>query len=90
MSQEKVELRKAQKGNTKANVKKEKRKKVLITIIAVVVAVIAVVWIGVSIFFGIKEKASTAEKQVNLDAVQEYMKELDTEVNGSGEESKTE
>lgn len=79
MSQEKVELRKSQKGNTKANVKKEKRNRFLVTIILSVVAVAVIVWIALSIIFGMKNSSENKEKQVNLDSIQTYMQELDAE-----------
>lgn len=90
MSQEKVELRKVQKGNVKADVKKAKTKSLIITIVIAAIAVVIVAWIGISIFLSAKKKAETAEKQVNLDAIQTYMEELDTEINGSDEETEAE
>lgn len=79
MSQEKVELRKAQKGNIKSDIKKEKKKRVLFTIIGVVVAVVIVAWIAISIVFSVKNKKSSGETEVNLDAIQNYMQELDAD-----------
>lgn len=79
MSQEKVELRKAQKGNIKSDIKKEKKKRVLFTIIGVAVAVVIVAWIAISIVFSVKNKKSSGETEVNLDAIQNYMQELDAD-----------
>lgn len=90
MSQEKVELRKSQKGSRKADVKKAKRNSLIIKIVIAVVAVVVIAWIGVSIFLSAQKKAETSEKEVNLDSIQTYMEELDTEINGSDEEAEAE
>lgn len=90
MSQEKVDLRKGQKGNRKEEVKKAKRNSLIIKIVIAVVAVIVVAWIGISIYAGIKDKAANGEKQVNLDSIQNYMEEIDEEINGTEEDAEEE
>lgn len=86
MSQEKVDLRKAAKAGRKAQNKKDKRKKTIGKIVLVVIIAALLVWIGYSIFSVVKNGKGDNNKEVNLDSLQNYMQELDEEVNGTGEE----
>lgn len=88
MSQEKVDLRKAAKAGRKAQNKKDKMKKTVSTVILVVIAAVLVGWVGYSIFTRVKnDGGSTQTKEVNLDALQNYMQEIEEESNGTDEET---
>ncbi len=88
MSQEKVDLRKAEKAGRKKQNKKDKTKKLIIKIVIILVAAVIVAWIGYSIFIAVKNGSgsSAGTKEVNLDALQEYMEEVQNEVNGVEDE----
>lgn len=87
MSQEKVDLRKAAKAGRKTQNKKDKTKKTIGKIVLVVIIAVLLAWIGYSIFSVVKNgKGDNNKKEANLDALQNYMQEVEQEVNGTGEE----
>ncbi len=78
MSQEKVDLRKAAKAGRKAQNKKDKTKKTIVKIVVGIVIAALLVWIGYSIFSITKNGGSNNNnKEVNLDALQDYMQGLE-------------
>lgn len=81
MSQEKVDLRKAQKAGRKKQNQREKRKKLAITIVVFVIALAILGWIGYSVFQAVRNKTgNSTQKEVDLDALQNYMEQIESEV----------
>lgn len=82
MSQEKVDLRKAEKAGRKKQNQRDKRKKLAITIVLVIIVLAILGWIGYSVFQAVRSKVGNGnQKEVNLDALQNYMEEIESEVN---------
>lgn len=81
MSQEKVDLRKAEKAGRKKQNQRDKRKRLAITIVVFVVALAILGWIGYSVYQAVKNKTGNSnQKEVDLDALQNYMEEIESEV----------
>jgi cytoskeletal protein RodZ len=87
MSQEKVDLRKAAKAGRKKQNKKDKKKKILGRVILAIIVLALLVWIGYSVFTAVKGGSSDNTKQVNLDSLQNYMEEIEDEVDGTDEDT---
>lgn len=89
MSQEKVDLRKAAKAGRKQQNKRDKKKRIIGKVVLVVVILALLVWIGYSIFSMVKGGTKDANKEVNLDSLQNYMQEVQDEVDGTDEDAQT-
>ena len=85
MSQEKVDRQKAAKAGRKQQKKKDKMKKTVGIIVLVVIAAAILVWIGYSIFSRVTNGSSNDSQEVNLDSLQNYMQEIEEEIDGTGE-----
>ena len=87
MSQEKVDRQKAVKAGRKQQKKKDKMKKTIGIIVLVVIVVAIAVWIGYSVFSRVTNGSGNNRQEVNLDSLQNYMQEIDDEVNGTDEKA---
>lgn len=85
MSQEKVELQKAAKVSRKVQNKKNKTKQAIVKAIVAVVVLVLVAWIGYSIYSTVKNRGNDTKKEVNMDALQDYMEEVQNEIDGTEE-----
>ena len=74
MSQAKVERYKQEKKNRTAEVKKQKRKKILGRVIAVLVCAAIAIWIGFSAYNYHQENKPVKTTSINLDSIQNYIK----------------
>lgn len=75
MSQAKVERYKQEKKNRKAELKKQKRKKVLGCIIAILICAAIAVWIGFSAYSYHQEHQPVKTTSINVDAIQNFIKD---------------
>lgn len=89
MSQEKVDRQKAAKAGRKQQKKKDKTKKTIGIIVLVVIVAAIAVWIGYSIFSRVTNGSGNSSQEVNLDSLQNYMQEIQDEVDGTDEEAET-
>lgn len=87
MSQEKVDRQKAAKAGRRQQKKKDKTKKVVGIIVLVVIIAALLVWIGYSVFSRVTNGSGNNNQEVNLDSLQNYMQEVEDEVNGTDEEA---
>lgn len=78
MSQEKVNKYKEEKANRKAILKKEKRNRMIGRIVGSVIGLALVGWIGFSIYDKVVTGMETAQTEVKLDAVSNYLTGLNT------------
>ena len=87
MSQEKVDRNKAAKLGRKQQMKKDKTKKRIGVIVLAVIVAALLVWIGYSIVSRMLNRSGSNNQEVNLDSLQNYMQEIDEEINGTDEEA---
>ena len=87
MSQEKVDRQKAVKAGRKQQKKKDRMKKTVGIIVLVVIVAAILGWIGFSIFSKVTNGSSDNSQEVNLDALQNYMQEVQDEIDGVDEEA---
>lgn len=78
MSQEKVNKYKEEKANRKAILKREKRNRMIGRIVGSVIGLALVGWIGFSIYDKVVTGMETAQTEVKLDAVSNYLTGLNT------------
>lgn len=76
MSQAKVNKYKEDKANRKQIMQKEKRNRVISRIIVAVICLAAVCWIGYSAVDSITTKIETAQTEVDLSAVDNYLNSM--------------
>ena len=74
MSQAKVERYKQEKKNRKAQVKKQKRKKVFGRVIVVLICAAIAVWIGFSAYSYHEKNRPVKTTSINLDSIQNFIK----------------
>ena len=79
MSQAKVDQYKKEKANRKKIMAKEKRMKALRTTVLSVVCVAIVGWAGFSVYHYYEANKPAETHQVNLDGINNYLSELNTE-----------
>lgn len=87
MSQEKVDRQKAAKAGRKQQKKKDKMKKTVGIIVLVVIVAAILAWIGYSIFSRVTNGSGDNSQEVNLDSLQNYMQEVQDEIDGTDEEA---
>lgn len=85
MSQEKVDRYKEEKANRKKNMAKAKRNRILTYIIVIVVVLLIAAWIIYSAVNSILRSQAAKQTPVNLDAVSNYLMELNS--SGDAEDS---
>ncbi len=78
MSQEKVNKYKEEKANRKAILKREKRNRMIGRIVGSVIGLALVGWIGFSIYDKVATGMETAQTEVKLEALTNYLTGLDT------------
>ena len=76
MSQEKVNKYKEEKANRHKIMKREKRNRMIGRIVGIVICLAIVGWIGYSIYDRAATKIATAQTEVNLSALDDYLNEL--------------
>lgn len=86
MSQEKVNRYKEEKANRKAILKREKRNRIIGRIVGSVIGLALVGWIGFSIYDSVVTGLETAQTEVKLDAVSNYLTGLNTTDTGEDTE----
>lgn len=89
MSQAKVDQYKAEKKNRKANMKKEKRKKLLWKIFGPIIAILVIALIGVGVYFipqWTNQKAGTEQgEEIDYDQLMQMINQYAEEDNAEGE-----
>ena len=76
MSQEKVNKYKEQKANRKQLIKQEKRNRTISRLIGAVLGLALIGWIGYSAYDSITTSIKTAQTEVDLSAVTDYISDL--------------